>query len=306
MDNNKFIAIDFETANNNSNSACSIGIAVIEDLKILETRHWLIRPPELYFHPFNISIHGITEDDVRNEPSFNELWPEIRSYIDNNLIIAHNASFDLGVLRHVLSTYNIDYPESHYSCTLRISKKVWKGLLSHSLESMTDHLSIEFQHHNAEEDARACAEIAISACNEKNANSLPDLIEKINLVCGCIKPGDYIPSQDSYSYNNIRISDIKPECDSFDQGHIFFNKKFVFTGTLETMNRKDAMQSIVNLGGMCASTVGQSVDYLVIGVQDYSRLNGNSMSSKMRKAGELISQGYDIEIIKEDDFLKLL
>ena len=219
IDKKRFVAIDFETANNNSNSACSIGLAIIEDLKIVETKHWLIRPPELYFHPFNISIHGITEDDVRNKPSFNELWPEIRGYIDNNLIIAHNASFDLGVLRHVLSTYNIDYPESHYSCTLRISKKVWKGLLSHSLESLTDYLSIEFQHHDAEEDARACAEIAIAGCIEKEASTLPELVEKINLVCKCIKPDDYSPIQDSHSYNGIRINDIKPEFDSVEEGH---------------------------------------------------------------------------------------
>jgi DNA polymerase III subunit epsilon len=61
MNNNRFIAMDFETANYNRNSACSIGIAVIEDLEIIETKHWFIRPPELYFHPFNISIHGIAE-----------------------------------------------------------------------------------------------------------------------------------------------------------------------------------------------------------------------------------------------------
>ncbi len=305
-DNNRFIAIDFETASYNRNSACSIGIAIIENLKVVKTKHWLIRPPELYFHPFNISIYGITEDDVKNEPTFDELWPEIRNYIDNNLIIAHNASFDLGVLRHVLSTYNIDYPESQYSCTWRISKKIWKGLLSHCLESVSDHLGIEFQHHNAEEDARACAEIAIKACNEKGTDNLPDLIDKIDLACGCIKPGDYAPTQDSYSYNSIRISDIKPECGSFDEDHPFYKKKFVFTGTLEAMNRKDAMQSILNLGGMCASTVGKTVDYLVVGIQDYSRLKDNMMSSKMRQARVLISQGYNLEIIKEDDFLRLL
>ena len=67
-----------------------------------------------------MSIHGITEDDVKEKPTFKELWSEIRSYIDDNLIIAHNMSFDLGVLRHVLGTYDIDYPKANYSCTWRI------------------------------------------------------------------------------------------------------------------------------------------------------------------------------------------
>ena len=304
--NNKFIAIDFETANSKRNSACSIGIAITENLNIVETKHWLVRPPELYFHPFNISIHGITEDDVKNEPTFDQLWPEIKNYIHDNLIIAHNASFDLGVLRHVLSTYDIDYPVSSYSCTWRISKKVWRGLPSHCLKSVSDHLGIEFKHHDAEEDAIACAEIAINACMEKEATSLPDLINKINLVFGYIRPGDYSPIQGPYSNSNIRISDIRPECDLFDEDHPFFNKRLVFTGTLESMSRKDAMQKVINRDGVCATTVGKTVNYLVIGIQDYSRLKSDMMSNKMRKAFDLISQGYDIEIIKEDDFLDML
>jgi len=301
MEANKFIAIDFETANSKSNSACSIGIAVIEDLKISETRHWLIKPPKLYFRPFNISIHGITENDVRNEPTFDQLWPEIKKYIDNNLIIAHNASFDIGVLRHTLNTYGINFPESGYSCTWRISKRIWKGLPSYSLKSVSDHLSIKFSHHNAVEDARACAEIAINACRRKHASSLPDLIDRIGLVCSYIRPG-----QDLYSYSNIRISDIKPESDSFDENHPFYNKKLVFTGSLESMDRKNAMQKIVNLSGLCATTVSRNVDYLVTGIHDYDKLKGNIMSSKMRKAYELISQGYNIEIINEDDFLRII
>lgn len=306
IDKKRFVAIDFETANSMRNSACSIGIAIIENLKIIETRHWLIKPPESYFNPFNISIHGITPENVKDKPTFDLLWPEIRSYLDNNLIIAHNASFDLGVLRHVLSNYNIDYPRSLYSCTWQISRKIWNGLLSHRLDSVSDHLGIEFNHHNAEEDALACAEIAVNACTEKNADNLPDLLKKINLACGNIEPGDYIPVQNPYFYNTVKISDIKPECDSFDEGHPFCNKRLVFTGNLESMSRKDAMQAIVNLGGKCSNSVSKDVDYLVIGIQDYRRLKGKTQSSKTEKAIELISQGYDLEIIREDDFLKLL
>ena len=306
IDRKRFVTIDFETANSKRNSACSVGIAIIENLKIVETKYWLIRPPELYFSPFNISIHGITEEDVKNEPTFDKLWPEIRSYIDNSLIIAHNASFDMNVLRNVLSTYNIDYPESHYSCTWYISRRIWKGLPSHCLESVSDHLGIEFKHHNAEEDARACAQIAINACTEKNANSLPDLHEKINLVFGYIRPDDYNPLLDQHSYNRLIISDIKPESDSFDENHLFYNKKLVFTGTLESMTRKNAMQVIVNLGGVCSKNISNNTDYLIIGIQDYGKLKGETESSKMRKARELILQGYNLEIIKEDDFLKLL
>lgn len=306
INNNRFVAIDFETANSQRNSACSIGLAIIENLEIIETKHWLIQPPELYFSPFNISIHGITEADVAHEPTFDRLWPEIRTYIDNNLIIAHNASFDMNVLRYILGTYDIDYPESYFSCTWRISKKIWKGLYSYSLGSVSNHLKIEFKHHDAREDARACAQIAIDACIEKNTETLPDLLESISLGCGYIGPGDYTPVRNDFSYNRVRIRDIKPECDIFNRDHPFYNKKLIFTGTLKSMSRKEAMQAIVNLGGRCTNTISKSIDYLIIGIQDHSRLKDIAGSSKMKKAYELSSQGYNLKIIEEDDFLELL
>ncbi len=87
-----FVTIDFETANNDRASICSVGIAIVKDGKLLETKYWLIRPRDLWFDPFNISIHGITEKEVQDQPQFDEIWKDILPYLCNNIVLAHNAS----------------------------------------------------------------------------------------------------------------------------------------------------------------------------------------------------------------------
>lgn len=115
-----FTAIDFETANGKRNSACALGLVRVENGKIVFSKEWLISPPEMYFHPINVSIHGITEDDVKNEPNFNYIWKKIEAYIENQMVIAHNASFDLSVLRACLDTYGIRNPNAEYLCTCKL------------------------------------------------------------------------------------------------------------------------------------------------------------------------------------------
>lgn len=179
--NHKIIAMDFETANEMISSACALGIAVIEDNKIVAAKHWLIKPPELRFNYFNSCLHGITTKDVEKKPEFYRVWPSIKKYLEGNIIIAHNAGFDMAVLRSVLRVYQIEIPELYYACTVCLSRKVWKGLENYRLSTVADSLTISFQHHNAKEDACACARIAINAAEKLGAGSFSELIEKLEL-----------------------------------------------------------------------------------------------------------------------------
>ena len=163
-----FVSIDFETANEARSSPCSIGLVTVRDGRVVDKTSMLIRPKELYFNPFNVSIHGITEDDVRDQPEFPDVWegPKgIRNRLENQFVVAHNAGFDMSVLRHTLLEYEIPFPEFDYSCTRIIAFKTWPGLSSYSLDSVAEMLSISFNHHDALEDALACAEIGIRACS---------------------------------------------------------------------------------------------------------------------------------------------
>ena len=113
-----FIAIDFETANEKRNSPCSIGIVEVKNGNVVEKVHHLIKPKEMRFMPINIGIHGIRPKMVENELEFEEVWNKIKHYFDDNLVIAHNAAFDISVLRKTLELYKIEMPKFNYICTM--------------------------------------------------------------------------------------------------------------------------------------------------------------------------------------------
>ncbi len=305
--NMRFVAIDFETANADRSSACAIGLVLVEGGNIIDKKSYLIRPHELYFDPFNVSIHGITEEDVENEPEFDQLWPLITDFFGNRIVIAHNASFDMSVLRHVLDEYSIPYPDLPYSCTRVISKKMWPSLPSHALDVVAEHLAIEFVHHDATEDAIACASIAIQACEKTGADSIENLAQKLEFPTGCLFPGGYRPARINFpkSYS-IKPRELVPSTDNQDPEHVFFGKQMIFTGTLQSMPRKNAMQRVVDVGGKCAKTVSWSTDFIVMGQQDYRKLKDGKKSNKMKKAEELVDQGCQIEFLSENDFLEML
>jgi len=189
-----FVAIDFETANEKFSSACSIGIAVVKDSRIIETKHFLIQPPDLNFNHINYMTHGITKEDVKDKPKFSDLWENIKAYFKETPVIAHNASFDMNVLRQTLDQYQIPYPEINYACTLGISKKVWPNQASYKLDKLSAIFGIQLNHHNAESDAIACALIALKAANEISATSFNELITKVQVDYGQLFPGGYTPS----------------------------------------------------------------------------------------------------------------
>ena len=190
-----FVAIDFETANPKRDSACQLGLVVVEGGKIIERRNWLIRPPNMYFHPFNIRIHGITPDHVKDEPRFDALFKQLKPYLEGNIIVCHNASFDISVLRHSMDKYKIPYPSFEYACTKIIAEKTWPFLNSYRLNNIAEYLGVKFTHHDALEDAYACAEIAIQACEEAEVDCVIKLSDKLKFTKGELFNGGYIPAR---------------------------------------------------------------------------------------------------------------
>ncbi|WP_106498206.1 3'-5' exonuclease [Lentibacillus sp. Marseille-P4043] len=152
----QFTSIDFETANAKRHSPCAIGIVVANEHEIVDEFYSLINPL-VEFSSFNIAVHGITPSDIADAPTFSEVWPTLHSYLAGNLVIAHNASFDMSVIRNTLDYFQIAYPEMDYLCTANISKKVWPDLMNHKLNTVATHHGIAFEHHHALEDARVAA-----------------------------------------------------------------------------------------------------------------------------------------------------
>lgn len=182
-------AIDFETANADRASACALGLVVVRESQIVKRRSWLIRPSKGCFDRNNIMLHGITADQVAEMPTFAELWDEVHSAIQDMPLVAHNASFDIGVLSHTLDTYKIPYPKLDYYCTRAISQALWTGLPGYGLELVSHYLGLPFTHHAVEEDAMACAAIVLRGCSEIGVGDLPELAERLMIRRGHLVPG---------------------------------------------------------------------------------------------------------------------
>ena len=175
----KTIAIDFETANEQRGSACSVGLAWIEDGKVTRVEERLIRPKEMRFSGMNIAIHGIRPEHVEDAQAFPEVMVEFHDDFRGATMIAHNAAFDFSVWRASLDLYRQSYPELTYLCSLKMAQRIWPHFLSHRLNMIAEHLGLRFAHHNAAEDAAVCAHAAIAMARAVGAaavNAVPALI----------------------------------------------------------------------------------------------------------------------------------
>ena len=162
-----FVTIDFETAKYSRESACSVGLVKFQNGKVTDSFYSLIRPPVLYIIPDFTDIHGLTVEDVKDAPVFRDLWEsQILPFIGGLPLAAHNAAFDMGVLRAVLDWYNLAIPELSYFCTCSLARRSWPGLESHALTSLARHFNISYNAHNALDDAETCGRMVLLAADE--------------------------------------------------------------------------------------------------------------------------------------------
>jgi len=299
----RFIAIDFETANSSRNSVCEIGIAVVENSKIIESISYLVRPIDNKFDYYNTRIHGIDADKVKDEPEFNEIWNKIKHYFAGSNVVAHNAGFDFSVLRQVLDLYEIEYPELKYSCSYQISKRAWKGQLSYRLDSMCKFLGIDLEHHNAKSDASACAEISIKAFSENNIQNFDEIEQTFNLKIGKLSKSGYSPA---LTNRKKKSSEIEFDSTKADENNIFYRQNVVFTGKLDSLTRKEAQKTILEIGGLCPSGINKETNFLVLGEQDFVTYGEGFKSSKIKKAEKLLADGQEIELLTESQFLEMI
>ncbi len=288
VDGTTCIAIDFETANERRASPCSIGIAWIDDARILRTAHRLICPRDLSFNGFNISIHGIHPEDVKDEPEFPEIWRELLRHVTGKTVLAHNASFDMSVLRHTLDLYGLSWPEFSYLCTVKIARETWPELPNHKLPTVCKHIGFSLEHHSALSDAEGCATIAIEAARRMGVRRICEFPDCSEISLGQMAPEGYTPC--SSPNLKVRKSTHVPIPQSVDAE--LKDKRFVFTGTLQSMTRAEAKTRAEALGAKVAGSVSKKTDYVVVGADH---------GSKARKAEEL-----GVETLSEQAWLKLI
>lgn len=170
----RFVAIDFETADPKRDSACSVGLVVVDGGEVVDKAYRLIRPPRKRFNPYCQAVHGLTWNDVCDEPVFGDTWPDLCELLDGAAFMcAHNAAFDSSVLRACCEQAGQQAPDLPFLCTVQLARKTW-DLPKNKLPNVCEHLGISLDHHNALSDAEACARIAAIGLAEN-----PDFLSKI-------------------------------------------------------------------------------------------------------------------------------
>lgn len=276
----KFLALDVETANPDYSSICQIGVATFEEGNLVDAWSTLVKPED-YFDSINISIHGIKEDDVQNAPTIPQIYEKLKQLTENNIVI-HHMPFDKVALSRAFNKYKLDQFQINWLDSAKVARRTWDEFAcsGYGLKNVSDKLNINFEHHDALEDAIAAGKIVMKAMEEEDC-TIEDIIKRSNQP---ITPK---------THNKIHLEG-NPE-------GILFGETIVFTGTL-SIERKEAAELAAKAGCTVVDGVNKNINILVVGLQDLKKLNGKQKSSKQIKVEQLISKGVDIRIITEEDF----
>jgi DNA polymerase-3 subunit epsilon len=183
-----FTAIDFETANSSSASACSVGMVKVRDGIVVDKVGWLIRPPLGHdtFLEWNTRIHGIVATDVADARLWHEQLADLVAFADGDHLVAHNARFDMGVIAGACTASFVETPSFSYVCSLQVARKTY-NLDSYRLPVAAMAAGFEdFAHHDALADAEACAAIMVHAGKRHEAFDLEHLATVAGVKVGAI------------------------------------------------------------------------------------------------------------------------
>lgn len=279
------VAIDFETANHHASSACQLAAVVVRDSEIVAEHCWLIRPPRMYFSPRNIDIHGISPDDIRDAPSMEQVWHELSNIVDGQVLVAHNARFDIGVLVASLAAYDVACPDLQFTCTRALARAAWPGRSAYGLKPLGSWLGVDFRHHDALEDSRCCARIALTIEQQHELQDLADLEKRLRLTRGTYRQslissprsldrrsganvtGGGRQSTDRWGFPDRRLKQgaVDPIAivTAAAQSQPLAGKHIVLLGPLRGLDLPQSQELIAKLGGVCQMQIGSTTDYVV-------------------------------------------
>lgn len=191
-----YTAIDFETANSSSASACSVGLVKVRGGRVVETAAWLIRPPfgHDFFSEWNTRIHGIVEADVVDALEWHEQLIDLTTFVADDVLVAHNAGFDMGVIRGACAATGAETPTNRYLCSLQVARKTYT-LDSYRLPMAAMAAGFDdFAHHQALADAEACAAIIAHAAKRHGASTIDELSVNAGVRINVLRPSAAVAS----------------------------------------------------------------------------------------------------------------
>jgi len=263
--NNSFIAIDFETATGKRYSACQLGIILVEKGSIVKKESFLIQPPENEYSQVNIAIHGISEKHTIDKPTFKDLWPCIREYINHYTIVCHSQSFDIDVLRKTCEYYSItDLNIQNVHCTYEMT-----GL---ALIEVCQGLGIPVSgHHDAQADAEMCANVFLK------------------LESGSVVDHSLIKVHKGGKKENDKEL---VKAVSNTNTNFFDGKRTIITGVFGAFSRDDLKNILSNLGAELRGGITSKTEIVIVGM--------DAGPSKVAKIKELQENGSKIIVLNEE------
>lgn len=277
----RFVAVDVETANQDRSSICQVGLALVGFDDAVLTVGILINP-EQEFDAFNIDLHGIDEEAVRNSMTFDSALQLLRAFLERHTLVQH-SNFDKSAFNAACEAYGLPKLRSTWIDSVKIAREAWpelNGNGGYGLASLKDHLGLEFKHHDAVEDAVAAASVVLLAEDVTG--------EDFAELGGAQSPG---------YRTTVAIEG--------NQSGPLYGHVACFTGQL-SLSRLEAATLAAGAGITVKSGMSKKISLLVVGDQDLTLLAGHTKSSKHRRAEELIEQGQDIRIIDESTFLRMI
>ena len=283
-----YIVVDLETTGLDASYDNIIEIAAVrvENGLIVDDFQSLVHCR--YIDDFIAELTGITEEMLSTAPPLSEVLPLFIDFVGDSVVVAHNANFDINFLYDncvdVLGTaFCNDFID-----TMRASRRLFKEHSSHTLESIVERFGISGNiEHRAMADALKTYE-----CYEYMRKYAADNDIDFTLL---------YPQR-----NDTRASNISTGKTEFDENSPIFEKMFVFTGILEKMTRKEAMQIVVDMGGKCADNINKKTNYLILGNNDYCSSIKDGKSNKQKKAESYQLSGLDIQVISENVFYDMI
>lgn len=279
----KFVAVDLETANPRMSSICQIGMVTFVDGKEVDAEVRLVNPRD-YFDPYNVAVHGISEDQVRGAPPFSELHGWLCNQTAGEVVACH-THFDRVALAQACGLHALEPLPCNWIDTARVARRAWSQFArsGYGLANLANHFGITFQHHDALHDARTAGLILLRAIEETGF----DPHEWIKRCSSSIGPGSGV---------NVRREG--------DGDGPLVGESIVFTGALQ-IARREAADMAHEAGAAVEPNVTKITTLLVVGDQDIDKLAGQLKSSKHRKAELLIEAGQPLRILGEADFMSM-
>lgn len=279
----------------------------VRDGHIVDESSTLIHPPAGFDHfdGFNTSLHGISAGMVTGAPSWRRTLERIVRYTGSDLLVSHNAGFDMGVIRYACTADDIPCPSVDFLCTMVLARRAYR-LPSYRLPFVAAECDVDLgQHHQAISDARCAALIASGMARKQGAQTLTDLADSFSVRIGHMAPSHYSGSvRRSLGGHALIRADANPDA---DPDHAFYGRVIVFTGALMSRTRQMAWDDVIKIGGIPEPSVTKRTNVLVLGdINPVVLAPGMVTTGKAAKVFALQDKGQEIEVMTEDDFLRSL